>query len=471
MYKSASRLLFFCLILLAIPVAFGGAQGAPEQINDALADLNQRLGRAYTLNDFNWRWSQQNYGDTSLGCPQAGQTYETRPIVAYQFTFTVEGSVYDYRVSADRMLLILCSVTAEGDLATDTPPEGVVDSGVADYSNPLCQQPVGEISYMPTRLTPQIQARVQPGLPNNLRDNPSTGASAIGEIPGGALFTVLQGPVCDDEGFLWYQVDFDGVVGWTAEGRGGDFFLEPLPGLNIPQGLSPISADQFSGMAELSRLQGNLGADLAFAPVIDLQTTAPTLVTVGGVGSEGAWVYDLSALSLGPRTVFGANLLTRVDFGGRSDVALFGSANGAIRLWDIRDGAPLVERAFLQGHDSPVTAVDFSADGTRLASSGGRAFLNVDAADNQFGISMWDVDTVALLDGFRGHSADVLSLTFNSAGPCSTQQGSTAHCAYGTLRITSRSPSATRGSPARAWTDPASTTSPSRRTRACWRRA
>jgi WD40 repeat protein len=100
----------------------------------------------------------------------------------------------------------------------------------------------------------------------------------------------------------------------------------------------------------------------------------------------------------------------------RSDLALFGGQTGAIRIWDIQAGATLVERAFLQGHDSPVTAVAFSPDGTKLASSGGRAFLRVDATDNMFGIAMWDVDTVTLIDGFRGHTADVLALQFNEAG-------------------------------------------------------
>jgi WD40 repeat protein len=100
----------------------------------------------------------------------------------------------------------------------------------------------------------------------------------------------------------------------------------------------------------------------------------------------------------------------------RSDLALFGGQTGAIRLWDIQPGATLVERAFLQGHDSPVTAVAFSPDGTTLASSGGRAFLRVDATDNMFGIALWDVDTVTLIDGLRGHTADVLALQFNTAG-------------------------------------------------------
>ncbi len=60
-------------IVLAMLVAGAvAAQGAPEQIQDALAAFNQRLGTALTLNDFFWTWEQSTFPDSALGCPADG---------------------------------------------------------------------------------------------------------------------------------------------------------------------------------------------------------------------------------------------------------------------------------------------------------------------------------------------------------------------------------------------------------------
>lgn len=81
---------------------------------------------------------------------------------------------------------------------------------------------------LPPRLLIGQQARVVPGDPNNVRQQPTTSASRIGLIPGNSVFTVLDGPVCAD-GFTWWQVDYRGLVGWTAEGETTRYWLEPIP--------------------------------------------------------------------------------------------------------------------------------------------------------------------------------------------------------------------------------------------------
>jgi WD40 repeat protein len=62
---------------------------------------------------------------------------------------------------------------------------------------------------------------------NNMRNAASTNGDLITQIPSGAEFTVLEGPICAD-GFNWWRVDFDGIIGWTAEGQGDDYWLEPV---------------------------------------------------------------------------------------------------------------------------------------------------------------------------------------------------------------------------------------------------
>lgn len=61
------------------------------------------------------------------------------------------------------------------------------------------------------------QGRVLPGSANRMRAQPSTSGAEVGQIPGGDSFTVVAEPVCAD-GFWWWQVNYNGVVGWTVQG-------------------------------------------------------------------------------------------------------------------------------------------------------------------------------------------------------------------------------------------------------------
>jgi WD40 repeat protein/uncharacterized protein YraI len=78
-----------------------------------------------------------------------------------------------------------------------------------------------------TRLTAGGQATVTPGAANRLRDAASTDGTLMGEIPGGATFDVLEGPVCTG-GFLWWRVDYQGTEGWTVEGNADGYFVNPV---------------------------------------------------------------------------------------------------------------------------------------------------------------------------------------------------------------------------------------------------
>lgn len=83
-------------------------------------------------------------------------------------------------------------------------------------------------NVLPRRLIIGNQGRVTPGTPNRVRSEPNTQAQVLGTIPGGEPFTVLQGPTCDSaNGIAWWQVDYNGLIGWTAEGQGQTYFVEP----------------------------------------------------------------------------------------------------------------------------------------------------------------------------------------------------------------------------------------------------
>ena len=52
-------------------------------------------------------------------------------------------------------------------------------------------------------------------------------AATVGSIPGEAMFSVVGGPVCAD-GYTWWQVTYEGVTGWTAQGSASEYWVEPV---------------------------------------------------------------------------------------------------------------------------------------------------------------------------------------------------------------------------------------------------
>jgi WD40 repeat protein len=400
--------LFFLILMLS--GALTAAQNAPDPINDALDALNERLGTSYTLNDIFWTWAQESYDDGSLGCPQALETFSSEPMVGYQFVFTVEDVEYDYRVSSDRSTVFLCSSGELPEEQAVATPEPVLDEDEAPYSNPLCGAPPPDITYMPTRLTSDITGYITPGLPVNLRADPNTTAPIIAEIAAESVFEVLAGPSCDDQGYLWWQVSVDGQTGWMAEGRDGNYFVEPLPGEPLGTNYPVLDVENAVSLVNVSELQGNFGDTVAFSPD-DL-----TVVIPGGLGAEGVLLYQTNDLDAGVRSIPAGTGFTTVDFSDDSDLALLGGENGSIRLWNLDPETQVIERAVLLGHDDPVSAVAFSLIGATMASSGGLAFLREEDEFNAFAVALWDVENVRLLDGLRGHTDRVTGLAYTATG-------------------------------------------------------
>jgi hypothetical protein len=67
---------------------------------------------------------------------------------------------------------------------------------------------------------------VTPGLPNKLRAGPHLTDTIIGAMPGGATFSVIGGPVCTG-GLRWWQITYNGLNAWTADGQGTEYWLQP----------------------------------------------------------------------------------------------------------------------------------------------------------------------------------------------------------------------------------------------------
>ena len=93
----------------------------------------------------------------------------------------------------------------------------------------VVQPPIACLTELPSRLIIGRSAHVLPGGSNNMRDAANVNANLLLQIPEGANMTVLDGPTCVNN-LAWWQVNYNGTIGWTVEGSGIDYWLSP--GLN-----------------------------------------------------------------------------------------------------------------------------------------------------------------------------------------------------------------------------------------------
>ena len=81
-----------------------------------------------------------------------------------------------------------------------------------------------------SRLTVGMSARVSefPPYANRVRAKPEKDAAVIGSIEPGEPISIMEGPSCDDT-WVWWKVKSiqTGLVGWTAEGDGDEYWLTP----------------------------------------------------------------------------------------------------------------------------------------------------------------------------------------------------------------------------------------------------
>ncbi|GAB1421790.1 hypothetical protein MASR2M15_19810 [Anaerolineales bacterium] len=100
---------------------------------------------------------------------------------------------------------------------------------VAPGANPTTPQVITCPGFLPSRLVINERGRVTPGAANNMRSDAYLTSAKIGEIPGGGEFRVIAGPICEASTSLaWWQVNYNGLIGWTAEGKDGSYWIEPL---------------------------------------------------------------------------------------------------------------------------------------------------------------------------------------------------------------------------------------------------
>jgi hypothetical protein len=155
------------------------------------------------------------------------------------FYFVREGEVRRKNLAEDVGTLLPVLFTPQGTpltalLAAAPPPtttETVQSSPATSAASSATTACAG--FNLRSRLSIGAQARVLPGDANLINSLPSRPAKdpnskTVGKIPAGGVFTVTDGPACSHE-ILWWKIDYNGISGWTGEGTGDTYWVEPLP--------------------------------------------------------------------------------------------------------------------------------------------------------------------------------------------------------------------------------------------------
>jgi hypothetical protein len=89
-----------------------------------------------------------------------------------------------------------------------------------------------------TALLPGVWARVEDGVPHNLRADAGLTAERAGGIEAEDIFQIAGAPLCSD-GYLWYPILYAGREAWIADAPDGTSWYAPLDG----QDAAPVVED------------------------------------------------------------------------------------------------------------------------------------------------------------------------------------------------------------------------------------
>lgn len=173
----------------------------------------------------------------------------------------------------------------------------------------------------------ESNAQISAGdTPNTLRAFPSVDdvqAPRLGVIqPQRILDRVLAGPVCN-QGFVWWLIEIDGIVGWTAESNqsSNDYYIEPVGG-----------APAFGTFDEL---------EVSTNPVTELiynsdATRLFALSTEQGFGTANVGVVIVfdGVSGISQARIEEPTGILDIDYNAQLDDIVVASANGIITIYD-----------------------------------------------------------------------------------------------------------------------------------------
>lgn len=186
-------------------------------------------------------------------------------------------------------------------------------------------------------LAPRLEighwGQVISGTANNLRAEPGLQAARVGRLPAADIFRVVDGPRCAD-GYLWWQVGYDGLTAWTAEGSpdSGDYWLASFESVVAPAEVIPGCQPPPDAYDRLT---------LGFA-TLNLRTLAMLDHAQQLYHDEGGLIHFRQALMQGSYNPGGVSASFGThDGGGALDLSVRDPLTGAV----LDDQIPLMIRA------------------------------------------------------------------------------------------------------------------------------
>lgn len=271
----------------------------------------------------------------------------------------------------------------------------LVSSGIIHFCPP------GFRGFLPPRIgVGRGKARVvSETLANRLRAQPSIDARQIGEIaPRRSIDALLDGPACKGA-WVWWQVEIDGLVGWTVESdvNYNYYYLEPL-GSKTPvddslrthsraslQAAGPL---MHSGNIDSLHIVGILPSAASIALAWFPQQTVLAALSANG------------AIALYPRADF-SDHEWRVDTAPASAMAFspderwlaLGDLGGGVSMLDLESASPMSEARPLGQLEGPIHALAWSRAGDKVAAISGAEALNLERRSGT--LQVWTLDKSA----------------------------------------------------------------------------
>lgn len=160
-------------------------------------------------------------------------------------------------------------------------------------------------SPTPSRIAVGMTAVVEPGgVANRLRSEPSVdGGEIIGFMQPEDTFQVIGGPTCDPDTLVrFWEVDYRGIQGWTAEGEGEEYYIAPPEEESTEGDDTDASTSDTSGNTSTSNNNAPTTADLNANGGESTVAVANTLASLPQPGTIGIARDDI-----------GIQLLANVD--------------------------------------------------------------------------------------------------------------------------------------------------------------
>ena len=236
-------------------------------------------------------------------------------------------------------------------------------------------------------------------LANRLRAQPSIEARQIGEIaPRRKIDAVLDGPACNGP-WVWWQVEFEGLVGWTVESdvNYNYYYLEPVAdAARVDEARRTLADAALPASGQLIH-SGNLDALQAVA---SLPVKAPIALAWSPQGSQLAALSEDGRVALFPAADF-RDQESRVLAGAASALAFspdgrwlaLGDMSGKVRLLETQGGSVAVDARHIGQLAGPIRALAWSGAGDKLAAVSGAEELKL--ARRAGILQVWLIDAAA----------------------------------------------------------------------------